>query len=164
MTTARDHFAQLLSYNSWANQRLFGAITAETLDVPQTSSFPTIRRTVLHICDAEWVWFERVNGRNPGDVDLELFDGPFDEALRRMKQQTDDWIAHVASLSDDELHEVIHYRMHSGVETSQRFDEILLHVCNHATFHRGQVVTMLRAAGVTTIPGTDLILYYRQQN
>ena len=39
--------------------------------------------------------------------------------------------------------------------------QIVLHVVNHATLHRGQVVAMLRQLGMTP-PGTDLIYYYRE--
>jgi uncharacterized damage-inducible protein DinB len=159
--TIRHHLAQLLRYNSWANQSLLTAIPPEVLDVPMKSSFPTIRRTALHIWDAEWVWFERVNGRSPGDLDLEFFDGPFEEALRRMRKQNDEWIAAVESRTDDELSASIDYLNIKGEPFTRTFDEIVMHVCNHSTFHRGQIVTMLRENGVTEIPPTDMSVYFR---
>jgi uncharacterized damage-inducible protein DinB len=41
--------------------------------------------------------------------------------------------------------------------------EIIMHCMNHSTFHRGQIVTMLRTAGVTNLFSTDLITYYRER-
>ena len=35
---------------------------------------------------------------------------------------------------------------------------------NHGTYHRGQLITMLRQTGVTNLPATDLIVYYREQS
>jgi uncharacterized damage-inducible protein DinB len=161
--TTRHYLAQLLRYSSWANQTLFRAIPHEVLDVPIKSSFPTIRRTALHIWDAEWVWFERVNGRSPGDLDLEFYDGPFEEAVRLMSEQSSQWIAAIDSRSDDELSASIEYRNIKGEPFTRCFDEIVMHVCNHSTFHRGQIVTMLRENGVTDIPGTDMTLFFASQ-
>lgn len=159
--TTRHYLAQLLRYNSWANDRLLDAIPHNVLDVSMQSSFPSIRKTVLHIWDAEWVWFERVNGRSPGLVDHEQFEGPFEDALRLLREQEDAWITLVESLTDNELTRSITYKnLTSGKEFTRTIDEIVMHVCNHSTFHRGQIVTMLRANGADTIPGTDMAIYF----
>ena len=41
--------------------------------------------------------------------------------------------------------------------------EMIMHCMNHSTYHRGQIVTILREGGVTTIPSTDLIAYLREK-
>jgi uncharacterized damage-inducible protein DinB len=51
----------------------------------------------------------------------------------------------------------------TGVRWSQPFWQSFQHLANHGTYHRGQVVTMLRQLGVTTVPSTDLIAFYRER-
>jgi uncharacterized damage-inducible protein DinB len=43
------------------------------------------------------------------------------------------------------------------------FSQTFQHLVNHGTYHRGQVVTMLRQLGAGTPPSTDLIAFYREQ-
>jgi uncharacterized damage-inducible protein DinB len=51
----------------------------------------------------------------------------------------------------------------NGVRYAQPFWQTFQHLVNHGTYHRGQVVTMLRQLGVQTVPSTDLIAFYREQ-
>jgi uncharacterized damage-inducible protein DinB len=50
-----------------------------------------------------------------------------------------------------------------GIEFKSAVDEILFHVVNHGTFHRGQMITMLRELGYTSFPSQDLIAFTREQ-
>lgn len=63
-------------------------------------------------------------------------------------------------LSDERLDEVVAYRTVAGVPQESAIWEMLRHVVNHGTYHRGQLATMLRQLGVAP-PSTDLILFYR---
>jgi uncharacterized damage-inducible protein DinB len=49
----------------------------------------------------------------------------------------------------------------SGGEYVHSYRQMFRHVVNHSSYHRGQVVTMMRQAGVKP-PSTDLILFYRR--
>ena len=51
----------------------------------------------------------------------------------------------------------------NGVRYAQPFSQTFQHLVNHGTYHRGQVVTMLRQLGVQGPPSTDLIAFYREQ-
>ncbi|HYM20092.1 MAG TPA: DinB family protein [Candidatus Kapabacteria bacterium] len=158
--TAREHLIELFRYNGWANDLLFSAIPHHVLDVETTSSFNSLRKTVYHQWSAEWIWHERVLGNSPSGFNPNEFAGTFEEALRLMLEQNAEWMTEVEDRTDEELVEPITYKNFAGKQFTRRFDEIVMHVCNHSTFHRGQVVTMLRANGVTTIPATDLSLYF----
>ncbi|MBS1734314.1 MAG: DNA polymerase, partial [Bacteroidetes bacterium] len=59
-------------------------------------------------------------------------------------------------------HEFI-YRNTKKEQFKQPVSEVLHHIFNHATYHRGQLVTMLRQVGVKDIPGTDLVLFLRKK-
>ncbi|HEY0865725.1 MAG TPA: DinB family protein, partial [Fimbriimonas sp.] len=58
-----------------------------------------------------------------------------------------------------DLGEVIEYRTMSGIECSNTLQEILLHVINHGTYHRGQIRGMVDPAKTDQIPDTDLFYF-----
>ena len=55
------------------------------------------------------------------------------------------------------------YRAFDGQETESVFCHMLQHVVNHATYHRGQVTTMLRQLGAPAPKPQDLIRFYRER-
>jgi uncharacterized damage-inducible protein DinB len=57
----------------------------------------------------------------------------------------------------------IEYRTFKGDASTSISWHRLQHVVNHATFHRGQVTTMMRQMGVTAPKSQDLITYYRER-
>jgi uncharacterized damage-inducible protein DinB len=71
------------------------------------------------------------------------------------------WEAWADGLADRDLERVIDYKMMNGTPGSTPLWQIVLHVVNHATLHRGQAMGMLRQMGVAP-PHTDLIYYYRE--
>ncbi len=80
------------------------------------------------------------------------------EALLSDGKHWQDWIAGV---TEEKLEEKITYKNMKGDTFTAPYWELLQHLYNHATFHRGQVVTILRQLGVTTIPSTDFVTYTR---
>jgi len=54
-------------------------------------------------------------------------------------------------------------QLHDGVDYSIARKDIIMTVINHGNYHRGQIVTLLRQLGVTTIPKTDYIEWVREQ-
>jgi uncharacterized damage-inducible protein DinB len=157
----KDYLLQLLDYNRWANDRLFALIDESIVDREIPSSFNTLRKTVYHIWGAEELWLKRVQGDSAPVWQSQHFDGSFSEALSAMKSNNEAWTKLIESKSDTELQAAINYKNVAGTAFSNRLDHIVAHVCNHSTFHRGQIVTMLRSVGATEIPQTDLIAYFR---
>jgi uncharacterized damage-inducible protein DinB len=51
----------------------------------------------------------------------------------------------------------------SGEDARSVFSHMLQHLVNHATYHRGQVTTMLRQLGAPAPKSQDLIRYYREK-
>jgi uncharacterized damage-inducible protein DinB len=72
------------------------------------------------------------------------------------------YIDYVSKLTQQDLDRVIRYKGFTGEEFSNPLWQSLHQLTNHASYHRGQVTTMLRQLGVKPV-STDLILYYREQ-
>jgi uncharacterized damage-inducible protein DinB len=153
--------SQYTSYNVWANNlfaNLLSQLEPALLDKEVISSFPSLRKTVYHIWDAELIWLARLKEQtiawpptaqlvNPGIRDFVNGSKAFDEFVRL---QDEPFLASTLS-----------YKNVKGEGFSNPNAGIIMHVMNHSTFHRGQLVTMLRTLGHAQIPSTDLIAFLR---
>ena len=154
----------LVDYHYWARDRLLDAIeplTPEQLNRDTGSSFKSIRETVVHIYAAEWAWYSRWQGSSP--TALLTSDGFPDVAAIRAA-----WTAHEAkmrafldSLGESGIMRVFDFKLLSGHAGSSPFWQMLQHVVNHASYHRGQVTTMLRQIGAQPGKSMDMIAFYR---
>ncbi len=176
----------LYAYNRWANQRLFSVL--EKLSDPQLaseiqSSFPSIRETVFHILFAEWLWLKRWQGASPRAAGPDpnvtsatwkaLLPGggmptprelttiaelkSFRDSIERERQEF------LSRLTDASLHAPLAFKDMSGTPYSEPLVQLLQHVVNHGTYHRGQVTTMLRQLGAATV-ALDMLYFFREQN
>lgn len=158
-----EELQQLYAFNAWANARVLDA--AALLPEPDFvrdlgNSFPSIRDTLVHVMGAEWVWLQRWNGSSPRG----LPDGWQQSGLAAIRERwalvEEERSALLRSLSPAELDRVVEYANTAGTPFRSAVWQMLRHVVNHSTYHRGQVTTMLRILGAAA-PATDLILYYR---
>ena len=156
----------LVDYHYWARDRMLDAVAA----LPQAeyvkacgNSFGSIRETVVHLYSAEWVWLERWHGRSPATaLDLDLF--PDVAAVRDAWHALEARLrAYVAGLDGVRVDERVTCRNLKGVEAESSRWTMVQHVVNHASYHRGQVTTMVRQAGGAAPASQDLIAYYRDK-
>jgi uncharacterized damage-inducible protein DinB len=162
----KELLKQYASYNEWANQNLFDLILTlpeELTDKTITSSFPTIHKTLLPVWDAESVWWQRLKLVEhtvwPGTVS----EYSIEEVINNLQQQNKLWIEWINEASDAALTHVFAYQNSKKEQFKQPVFEMLLHVFNHGTYHRGQIVTMLRELGIEKIPPTDFIVFSRRK-
>jgi uncharacterized damage-inducible protein DinB len=159
-----QYFTEIAKYNQWANQKFIDwmlVLSDGPWNQPLISSFPSIAETVLHIVGAEKVWYDRLmKVENPVWLPF-TFKGGKAETLDSWKHSSGLLIEHIEHLTDENLSEMIAYKRINGEAFSQPVFEILSHVFNHSTYHRGQLVTLLRQVGFTDISSTDLLQYYK---
>ena len=161
-----DYTRILAAYNSWANRKLIAVISEtgeENSMLEQKSSFNTILKTVLHISDAQEIWLYRLHGESPSGRPGGEFHGNIFDACALLQVSSDKLEQYVAHLDGSALNEVIRYKNIKGDPFESTVFEIISHVVNHGSYHRGQLVTMLRNIGVSDLPATDLIVYYREK-
>jgi len=164
MAITCDELRTHLNYTAWASARLVSS--ASTLSPEElTRDFGTADRCVLgtlvHVYAADRVWLGRTQGNPPDrfidaqrDMHLAVLQNEWPELLERWK----DWSA---TLTQDSLHAKCGYKDLKGNPFETPIWQVLLHVVNHGTHHRGQVSGFLRAMGHTP-PPLDLMAYYRQ--
>lgn len=163
----REDAQALVDYHYWARDRMLEAVdalTPEQYTKDLGSSFKSVRDTVVHTYGAEWNWYLRWVGNSPTALPdaAEFPDVPAIRTAWKVQERKVRLL--VDSLaSADELDRVFKYRTFDGQEMESAFSHMLQHVVNHATFHRGQVTTMLRQLGAPAPRPQDLIRFYRER-
>jgi uncharacterized damage-inducible protein DinB len=153
------------SYNKWANKRILEVITPMTQEqVMQDmgSSFPSLYKTVLHMADAESIWWQRVHLAEHVEVLFDRYTGTMDELATKWMDISSKWEEWVKQSKEVALGHVFAYQNSRREQFKQPVYQVLMHLFNHQSYHRGQLVTMLRQLKVEKIPSTDLILFMRQ--
>jgi uncharacterized damage-inducible protein DinB len=154
------------NYNLWANTRmvdLFRQQPSELLHQELVSSFPSISLTFLHLWTVEDIWFRRLQGESPkvflsegfSGTDTDIFDG-----LLAISTAIRDFVAaqDAVYLSTPLTFGLL---TATGQFTHPPF-EMLQHLFNHQTGHRGQLITMGRQLGVQSFPRMDYIIWARE--
>jgi len=159
----KELLQQYASYNVWANQRIVNTLlplTQEKLHQPVVSSFNSLHLTLKHMWNTEQTWWQRVKllERIQSIMDLDVSTEDVATALIAQSKQWEGWVNKNTTAG---LEHVFAYQTFKGEHFKQPIFQMLLHVFNHQSYHRGQVVTILRQVGVETIPATDFILYSR---
>jgi uncharacterized damage-inducible protein DinB len=156
---------RLIAFHYWAKNRMLEAV--ELLPPDQFTreaggSFGSVRDTIVHILSAECLWLSRWKGAPlPGMLDPGNFPD-FASVRRAWAEQERSLRFFFDSLGEDGLQRVITYRSLTGIENQSVLWQMLQHVVNHASYHRGQVTTLLRQLGAPPPKSTDLIAFYRE--
>ncbi len=159
MTT--DDVRTLYAYNQWANHRILEAsrpLDSAALARNLGNSFGSLRNTLVHILWAEWIWLERWQRRSPKQVFSPETFPDIDTIERRWREIERGQESFVAELTDEKLKERIAYENIKGERWDYSLGQMMQHVVNHSTYHRGQVITSLRQLGGNP-PSTDFLLY-----
>ena len=156
--TLRGH----LDYTAWASGLLLDAasqLSPEELNRDFQTADKSVLGTLAHIFAADRVWLRRIHGQAPA-----TFLAPEECDLARLQDAWPaihrDWKEWAAGLTDSRAMESLSYRDMTGNSHQSPLWQIVLHLVNHGTHHRGAVSGFLRAMGHQP-PKLDLIFYYR---
>jgi uncharacterized damage-inducible protein DinB len=163
----REHFRTLARYNRWANARLYvavGDLSVEEYRADRGVFFRSLHGTLNHLLVVDRLWLARVTGeRDPGlpdRLDAILHDDR--DALAAARAREDERVvAVVDGLDEERLTASLRYRTTLGWEHEQPVWEVLAHLFNHQTHHRGQAHAVLTGLG-RKAPPMDLVLYLRE--
>lgn len=161
-----EELVSLTEFNVWANHRVLDAVealTPEQFTRELGSSYSSVRDTLAHILGVEWVWLERLQRRSPLTIPPAKDFTGFALLKTKWAEVERNFHEYMEELTKAELDEEVEYQTLSfGPGKSTRW-QMIQHVVNHGTYHRGQVITMLRQLGAKGV-GTDLITYYREKS
>lgn len=155
----------LARYNAWADQVWFDAVAAlppgEAVK-ERKSLFKNMVHTLNHNYVIDLIWQAHLQGREHGFTARNTPDHPPLDELWRLQQALDKWYVDWSdALSDAALEEPVHFALIGGSRGAMTRAEILLHVVNHTSYHRGFVADMFFQVPARP-PVTDLPVYLRE--
>ena len=160
-----ENFKQLADYNHWANRRLYAAALAlpdEQYRHHTGVFFGSLHGTLNHLLLADRIWLKRLTGEgeHPLRLDAILFEDRNELARARMAE--DARLKRVVSgYSEADLAAAVSYKTRSGAPHQQALKDILLHLFNHHTHHRGQAHACCSILTGREPPLLDLLAFQR---
>ena len=155
----------LVDYHYWARDRILEAVealTPEQFTRDLGSSFRSVRDTLAHTYGAEWIWYSRWQGEASTALPAPDMFSDLASLRRAWREHETRMRAYVEGLDDHGLERVIPYKLLNGQPGASVLWHMIQHVVNHASYHRGQVTTLLRQLGAAPPKSVDLITYYRE--
>ena len=147
-----SHFPRLFAHLGWADQAVTSALRQTA--TPEKEWLDLFS----HILGAEHVWLSRLEGRAPELAVWPSFS--VDECAGVAQANLAGYLNLLTRVDPGQLATLIHYRNSAGREFDSTVEDILLHVCLHGSYHRGQIARAMRQGGVVPAP-TDYIGYIR---
>ncbi len=158
-----DYLRTLMRYKAWANELVFAAaskLPEAELTAPRKIVFGNMLRTLHHVHAMDAVWRAHLEGRPHGYTTRNPEACPSFASLREAQKGMDAWwVSYADSLSAAQQDEVVNFRFIGGGPGSMTRRDVLLHVVNHGTYHRGNVASMMYQAG-SPPPTTDLPVFF----
>jgi uncharacterized damage-inducible protein DinB len=146
----KSHFLHLFEYDYWANQQVWQSMVKKSL------SNPKIENLFSHLLSAQGIWLNRCI--EVSEI-LPLWDTQSD-LKNFIITNHKAWIAFLEKLEDSDFEKIITYFTTSGVAFQTKLKDILTHLINHGTYHRGQIVQLLKNER-EILPVSDYILWVR---
>ena len=162
-----DHFRTFARYNRWANARLYAAACALSdgeYRADRGAFFGSLHGTLNHLLVGDRVWLARITGEGeaPKRLDEILHDRL--DALTAAREREDARLMDVVDgLDGARLAATLHYANMSGKAQATPLAQVLAHLFNHQTHHRGQAHAIITSLG-RAAPELDLIFYLREAN
>ncbi len=158
----RSDLRLLAEFNAWATERVAPALLAlapEAFHRRLESSFPSVHATVAHLVGAAELWLSRWR-KEPWSplAPAESFPREAADLVARWRAVDGAIVAFVATI--DDANAALRMTNSKGEPFEHLYSQMVPHLVNHQSYHRGQLVTLLRQLGVKP-PSQDLIAFHR---
>ena len=147
----KKYFLKLYQYNLWCNERVLSALKKQSVNDEKILS------VLGHIVAAQYLWLHRIQGLPAPDV--KLWGNYSLEQLDKMAQEIGGrWVAFIESTED--FNRELTYKNYTNDPYINNVEQIMIHLVNHSSYHRGQIAMLLRQKGFEPV-NTDYITYDR---
>jgi uncharacterized damage-inducible protein DinB len=157
------YFVELAEFINWADARAItwlSQITDQQWNQVAISSFGSIRDTAVHIASAKKIWIDMWK-QVPDPVYLSSeFHGTREELIEIWKTISAEFKSFIETYPVENYVKEINVKKPNGELSKMEFRKTFPHMVNHSTYHRGQLVTLLRQSGFSHLSNTDLFTYY----
>ncbi len=162
-----NYLQTLMRYKQWANELLYAAakeLSEKELIAKRPIVFGSIIRTLNHTFAMDLVWQANLQGEHHGFTTRNPDDCPSLNKLLIDQRKLDEWyVTYADTLSKPDEDQVVNLTFISGGVGSMRRRDILLHVVNHGTYHRGNVTGMMYECSLEP-PTTDYPVFLKHDS
>lgn len=150
---------KLLAYNTWANRLVVAQIEtfpAEIFERQFGGSFGSMKATLIHVLESDWIWFNRWKGIPLAGIPAWQFVDA--KAIHDQWKMIQDEMGDIARTFVTRKDSNIDFVTRKGAPYTLPFDEIVAHITHHGSYHRGQLTHMIRMAGQQPV-STDYFIF-----
>jgi uncharacterized damage-inducible protein DinB len=151
-------------YNQWANAIMLNLVKKEGgawLDKEVSSSFSSIRKTVMHMADAEYIWYSRLSEMKP-ELILSSIPSKSGVSMDMLAELDQKLVNLIVAKEEDYFNRMTSYKNLKGDPFQTVNSSVFWQIFNHATFHRGQIITLMRLHGYAgSVESMDFIAFDR---
>lgn len=162
----KSYLSDIVKYNLWANKRL-GKLILEidenliAKEVP--GSFNTLQEMILHMWGAETAWLKRLKGESLEEWPGKYFEGSREDLVMQWLHRSNELAEFVTNMGDGYFERDCKYKNLKGDDFSTPVPDVIIHLVNHSTYHRGELVTMMHFLGIEKMVSTDYINFTREE-
>jgi uncharacterized damage-inducible protein DinB len=153
---------ELVQYHCWATKQVLNhlqTLPRKVLTMSLNSVFPKIESVLVHMLAVDELWFGRMKGSEQNYME-EKSGWPVQQFILAYERLLEDLWNFVYEVED--IHTIVFYTNSEGKKFSNTIFEIIQHIVNHGTYHRGNISAMLRQVGYSTV-STDYIYFLRKK-
>lgn len=145
----------MFAYNRWANELFLDCLLNNTV------ANARVFLLLSHVLTAEEIWLCRIKGE-PAPNERLWQEYELSQLKEKTRENAEAWNNWIQGLPEQDFTHMVSYLNTKGEAFSTAVADVLNHVVNHGTYHRGQVAGLLRLESVDP-PVSDYIQYARQQ-
>lgn len=150
------------AYNEWATNEIvnwLAKLDTDLLSRKTPSSYPSLDFTVQHILRAQTFWLAFICGEDTSKLNWSVRAGEAKQILAELQDNSTEMKLRFAAFSEADLLQHLNLNMPWAKNKLARY-EYIMHVVNHSSYHRGQLVSMARNLGIESgIPVTDYNIF-----
>lgn len=149
----KEYFLKLSRYDSWANSTVLGFLESRNIKDEQ------VQKLLSHILNAEYTWLSRISGNS--ELAKQVWGvHSFGRLTEMTAEITIMYKDLLTSFSNEDFERMIPYKNSEGKSFTNSIQDILNHVFNHGSYHRGQINRLIRQKNLDP-PITDYIAFAR---
>lgn len=159
-----NELLKLVKYKYWANEITFSAlfdVSDAELCKQRDTNFKNIPSTLNHVYVVDDIFKSHLSNKKHSYLYRNIDKCPDFSILRCQQKEIDQWyINFVSGLEEKDLDEIVNFEFVGGGDGKMSVSEIIFHIVNHGTYHRGFVSDMMYQIPLSP-PANDYTVYLR---
>lgn len=147
-----EFFQKMFAYDAWCNERVYTALAA----LPEPGRGADL---YAHVVTSQRMWLARIAGSDTTSMSTFPMMS-IEETHAESGAVREAWDQLLSSATEERLDYIVCYHNQRGEYYETPLREIMTHIINHGTYHRGQIASAIREVGGVP-PSTDYIVFIR---